>query len=67
MSPSPAIGTLVLECRAGCRSPFMWVFPIAISASVLLGAFAWPLLFMRDFVGYCINGCGRFCSRVGVF
>ena len=26
MSPSLAIGTLVLECRAGCRSPFMWVF-----------------------------------------
>ena len=53
--------------QAGCRSPFMWVFPIAISAPVLLGAFAWPLSFMRDFVGYCINGCGRFCNWVGVF
>ena len=50
MPPSLAISTLVLECRAGCRSPFMWVFLIAISALVLLGTFAWPLLFMRDFV-----------------
>ena len=60
MSPFLAIGTLVLECRTGCRSPFICVFLIAISAPVLLGAFAWLLLFMRDLVDYCINGCGSF-------
>ena len=49
MSPSLAIGTLVLECREGCRSPFMWVFPIAISAQVLLEMFACPLMFISDF------------------
>ena len=36
MSPSLVISTLVLECRAECQSLLMWVFPIGISAPVLL-------------------------------
>ena len=67
MAPSLTIITLVLECRAGCWSLFMWVFFIAISAPILLDMFAWPLLFIRDSVKSCINRCGRFHGGVGVF